>query len=122
MIDPSLVSVALQLNSDGTDTDIITVPTGYKAAVSMLFLSNTNGSTGSVEASWYRSHTDTAVPFLGTKSLSSGDFLRFSSTSVNDVLLMREGDIFSASCGSGDTITAIMTVQLLRDDAPSYLD
>lgn len=25
MIDPSLVSVALQLNSDGTDTDIITV-------------------------------------------------------------------------------------------------
>ena len=122
MIDPSLVSITKTLNTDGSDTTLITVPSGYKAAASLLFLSNTGSSTTTTVASWYRSHTDTTIPFLGDRSLNAGDFLRFSATSVNDVLVMREGDIFSASCDSGDEVTAIMTVQLLRDDSPSYLD
>lgn len=122
MIDPSLVTVAMELNTDGSATTLLTIPSGYKAAVSLLFIANTGGSTGSVAASWYRSHTDTTLPFLGDNSLSAGAFLRFSANSVNDVLVMREGDIFKATADTGDVMTALMTVQLLRDDSPSYLD
>jgi hypothetical protein len=73
----------------GTAQEIFTVPNGYHAIVSMVFITNTAGSTGSYDMSWNHAHdVGHVIRFAYGKSLSSGASDQFS----NGELVMKAGD------------------------------
>lgn len=102
-------SVGVELDGTGgaiVDQTIFTVPTGYRAIVNLFFVSNTGGSTTTVDAKW---HDGTTITFLGGKSLTASEFLQFG----GDVyLVMDEGDYFSASVALNGVINIIVSYEL----------
>lgn len=105
-------SIGVELDASGgaiTDQTIFTVPTGYRAIINLFFLSNTGGSTTTVDAKW---HDGTVITFLGGKSLTAAEFLQFG----GDVyLVMEESDYFTVSVASGGTVNVIISYELERD-------
>lgn len=75
--------------SASTASTLFTVPNGYVAHLSMLFISNTSGSTGSITVYWQHAHDSShKVYILNGKSLNSKDYIQFS----NGVVVMKSGD------------------------------
>ena len=108
-------SIGVNLDASGgaiVDQEVFRVPTGYKAIVTMFFMSNTGGSTTTVGAKW---HDGATVPFLGGKSLGAGDFLQFGGPS-GAYLVMQENDHVDVSVASGGTVGLIMSYELVRQD------
>lgn len=72
-----------------TDTTLFTVPNGYVAHLSMVFVSNTSGSTGSMTFHWEHAHnTLHKIYILNGYSLSSKNYVQFS----NGIVVMQSGD------------------------------
>ena len=92
----------------GTSNTILTVPTGYDACVTYLFISNVGGSTKTVSATW---HDGVSVEFLGGKSVGSNDFLQFGGP-VGAFLIMREGDYMTITPEAGSSFSAIISYDL----------
>lgn len=80
-------SVGKNLTS-GVANTIITVPTGYHAIVTMLFVAST-ATNGSYSATWV--HDGTSFPFQGTKNLNAGSYDSFGGP-YGHFLLMKDGD------------------------------
>ena len=109
-------SLGINLDASGgaiTDQVVYTVPTGYKAIVTMFFMSNVGGSTTTVGAKW---HAGATVPFLGSKSLGAGDFIQFGG-GEGLYMSMHEGDYIAVSVGSGGTCGLILSYHLVRADS-----
>jgi hypothetical protein len=100
--------------TDGEANTLFTVPTGYSAAVSMLFLANAGGSTKSISATW---HNGVTIEFQGDKSVSAGEQLQFGGE-FGYFLIMKEGDYISVTPEADSTFTAIVSFDLERQ-APS---
>ena len=100
-------STGFNLTADTANT-ILTVPTGYDACVSYLFISNVGGSTKTVSASW---HDGVTVDFLGSKGVGANDFLQFGGP-VGAFLIMREGDYMTITPEAGSTFSAIISYDL----------
>ncbi len=95
-----------------TDQVIYTVPTGYKAIVTMFFMSNVGGSTTTIGAKW---HDGATVPFLGSKSLGAGDYVIFGG-GEGLYMAMSEGDYVTVSVASGGKCGLILSYHLVRAD------
>lgn len=109
-------SLGVNLDASGgaiTDQVIYTVPTGYKAIVTMFFLSNVGGSNTTVGAKW---HDGATVPFLGAKNLSSGDYIQFGGGS-GLYMAMAEGDYITVSIDNGGVCGLIISYYLVREDS-----
>lgn len=92
-----------------TDTTLFVVPPGYVAHVSLVFISNTSGSTGSVTFHWEHGHDAShKIYILNSKTISSKDYLQFS----EGLLIMKEGDslIFNPT----NEMNVIVTFDLLQ--------
>jgi len=112
-------SVGVNLDASGgaiTDQEVFRVPVGYKAIVTMFFMSNTGGSTTTVGAKW---HDGSTVPFLGGKSLGAGDYLQFGGPE-GAFLSMNEDDHIDVSVASGGVVGLILSYVLLRQDSQIY--
>ena len=59
----------------GSANTILDVPSGYDAIVTYLFISNTTGSSKSIDARWV--HNSVNIDFLSGKNVGAGDFLEF---------------------------------------------
>ena len=95
--------------SSSTNTTLFTVPNGYVAHLSMLFISNTSGSTGSMTVYWQHAHDSShKVYILNGKSLNSKDYIQFS----NGVVVMKSGD--SLVLNPTQTMDVIATFDLLQ--------
>ena len=92
----------------GTSTTILTVPAGYDACVTYLFISNVGGSTESVSATW---HDGADVTIVVAKSIGSGDFLQFGGL-VGAFLIMREGDYITVEPSAGSTFSVIISYDM----------
>ncbi len=92
------------------DQTIFTVPAGYRAIVSMFFMSNIGGSTTTVGSFW---HDGVNLPFLSGKSLSAGDYLQFGGP-YGAWLSMDEGDHIGVSVSSGGQCAVIISYELER--------
>jgi hypothetical protein len=92
----------------GTSTTILTVPTGYDACVTYLFISNVGGSAKNVSATW---HDGVDVAIVTDKSLGANDFLQFGGP-VGAFLIMREGDYMTVESSSGSTFSVIISYDL----------
>ena len=92
-----------------TETEMLVVPNGYIADLSMLFISNTSGSTGSVTVYWQHAHEAThKVYILNGKSLGSKDYIQFSNGNV----IMKSGD--SLKLEPTQEMNVIVTFDLLQ--------
>ena len=106
-------SVGVSLTGTGSPETIFTVPNGYKAIVTMFFLSNVGGSTTTIGASW---HDGTTVPFLGSKSLGAGDYVQFGG-GEGLYMAMEEGDYITVTVASGGSCGLIISYDLVRMDS-----
>jgi len=94
---------------DSTETEILLVPNGYIADLSMLFISNTSGSTGSITVYWEHGHDAThKVYILNGTSLGSKDYIQFSNGNV----IMKSGD--SLKLTPTQEMNVIVTFDLLQ--------
>lgn len=92
-----------------TETEILVVPNGYIADLSMLFISNTSGSTGSITVYWQHGHDAShKVYILNGTSLNSKDYLQFSNGNV----IMKSGD--SLKLTPTQEMNVIVTFDLLQ--------
>jgi len=94
----------------GSSNTILTAPAGYDAIVSYLFISNTTGSTKSIDAVWNHSGTD--IDFLAAKSLSSKEILTFGGP-TGAFLVMKEGDTLSLTPEAASTFVTIVSFEFV---------
>lgn len=100
----------------GVSNTILTVPTGYHAEVTMLFIANSGGSTKAVSASW---HDGSVINFQGTKSVNAGEYLQFGGP-LGAFLIMTDGDYLTITPEAGSTFTAIVSFLLYPHQATNF--
>jgi hypothetical protein len=89
-------------------TTILTVPSGYVAHWSLLFVSNHGGSTNSCTVYWDKA-TGTDLYIIDGKNISSKDFIQFS----DGILVLQPGDSIKAQIGSTGNFGIACTLDLL---------
>lgn len=92
----------------GAANTVFTVPTGYDAVVTMLFIANVGGSSKTVSATW---HNGADVTFLSGKSISSGEFLQFGGE-TGYFLVLKEGDYITVDPEAASTFSSIISFDL----------
>jgi hypothetical protein len=107
-------SVGKNLTAGEANT-LFTVPIGYSAVVSMLFIANTGNNTKSVSASW---HNGVTIAFQGAKSVNTGEQLQFGGE-FGYFLVMTEGDYLTVTPEASSTFTAIVSFDLERHNPGS---
>ncbi len=82
--------------------DIYTVPAGKQAEWKLLFITNTAGSTISVDVQFYDASATATLQVLNSYSLSSNEFIKIGGNE-HDFINMKAGDIIQAKASSGAT-------------------
>ena len=75
----------------GSANTILTVPAGYDAIITYLFISNTTGSSKNIDARWV--HNSVNIDFLAGKNVGSNEFLEFGGQS-GEFLVAKKNNIF----------------------------
>lgn len=84
----------------GTQYNIYTCPNTCRAEVTMLMVTNSTGSTTTATVSWYDSSRTETVRILGSKSLSSGDYVLLTGAT----LVLEPGDRLDITAGTSGVI------------------
>lgn len=93
----------------GVTTQVLEVPNGYIADVSMTLISNTSGSTGNITFYWQHGHDAShQIYILNAKTLNSKDYIQFS----NGNIVMKSGDTFHFN--PSVEMNVIITFELLK--------
>lgn len=100
----------------GTANTLFTVPTGYEARVTMLFVANAaaSGSDG-YSAQW---HDGATITFQSNKHLTHGTYDQFGGEGA--FLVMTEGDYLTVTPDAGSTFTAIVSFTLIKSDGNKF--
>ena len=114
MYDESYYSIGKNLTA-GVSNTLFTVPTGYEARVTMLFVANGTGSTAGYSASW---HDGSVITFQANKSLGDGQYDQFGGEGA--FLVMTEGDYLTVTPDAGSTFTAIVSFMLVKSDGTKF--
>lgn len=83
--------------------DIYTVPDGKQAEWRLMFITDTAGSTISVDVQFYDASETTTLQVLSSYSLGSNEFLQIGGDYF-EFINMNEGDIIKAKASAGATI------------------
>ena len=104
-------SVGKQLTA-GATTTLFTVPNGYKAEVSLLFISNHSGNNKTITAYWQHAHDiDHKIYIMEDNNLDARNFIQFSNASI----VMQSGDSMVLTCEAGSEMSAIATFDLRKE-------
>ena len=96
----------------GVDNTIFTVPAGYKAEVSLLFISNLDANNKTVSAYWQHAHDIThKIRIIDLYPMSSHSFIQFSDGAV----VMQQGDSMVVTPEAGATQDCIITFDLRKE-------
>lgn len=102
-------------NANVTDTNvtsIVTIPSGYVAHWSLLFIANLGGSTDN--ATVYVDKADgTDLYIIGGTNISSKNYIQFS----DGIIVLQAGDIIKCSTGSAGNMEFVVTFDLLEAPA-----
>lgn len=106
-------SVGKSFASSASPQDIFIVPNGYVAHVSLVYITNTSGNTGTYNISWRHAHGnppvyDHVIRFGYGKSLSSGASDQFS----QGILVMKSLDKMTITAGMA--VDVIVSFDLLQ--------
>jgi hypothetical protein len=114
MYNESHYSIGKNLTA-GVSNTLFTVPTGYEARVTMLFIANGTGSTAGYEATW---HDGEDITFQSNKSLANGEYDQFGGEDA--FLVMEGGDYLTVTPDAGSVFTAIVSFHLVKSDGTKF--
>jgi len=102
------VSVGLNPTAN-TLTTVYTVPTGYYAKFTVMYIHNTGGNTKSITVQWYDSSTATTLDILTSYTLTSKEYLEFNGVAY---IVLEEGDRLQITTEAGSTFSFIATFEV----------
>lgn len=103
--------------TDTTLTTLFTVPNGFHAIVSYVFVANHGGSTNSIDLYWDLSGTPQVYIFDGTNVAGNGK--ETLGNGGGPVFVLHENEAVKCQAGSAGNIEVVMTFDLI--DTPPAL-
>jgi len=103
--------------TSGVSNTIMTVPNGYEARITNVFVTNNTGSTKNFSAAWV--HGGDTYAFASAKSLNSKDFIEYGGE-FGQFLIMDEGDTMTVTPEAGSTFVVIVSFILLKHDGSKF--
>jgi hypothetical protein len=92
-----------------TLTTVYTVPTGYYANFSVMYIHNTGGSTKHITVQWYDASTATTLDILTNYDFTSKQYLQFDG---NAYIVLEEGDRIQITTQSASSFSFIATFEV----------
>ena len=92
-----------------TLTTVYTVPTGYYAKFTVMYIHNTGGSTKHITVQWYDASTATTLDILTAYDLTTKQYLQFDG---NAYIVFEEGDKLQITTQPGSTFSFIATFEV----------
>jgi hypothetical protein len=92
-----------------TLTTVYTVPTGYYAKFTVMYIHNTGGSTKHITVQWYDASSATTLDILTNYDLTSKQYLQFDG---NAYIVLEEGDRIQITTQSASSFSFIATFEV----------
>ena len=92
-----------------TLTTVYTVPTGYYAKFTVMYIHNTGGSTKHITVQWYDASTATTLDILTNYDFTSKAYLQFDG---NAYIVFEEGDRLQITTQSASSFSFIATFEV----------
>jgi hypothetical protein len=92
-----------------TLTTVYTVPTGYYAKFTVMYIHNTGGSTKHITVQWYDASATTTLDILTNYDFTSKQYLQFDG---NAYIVLEEGDKIQITTQSASTFSFIATFEV----------
>ena len=92
-----------------TLTTVYTVPTGYYAKFTVMYIHNTGGNTKHITVQWYDASTTTTLDILTSYTLTSKQYLEFDGSAY---IVLEEGDKIQITTEAGSTFSFIATFEV----------
>ena len=102
------VSVGINPTAN-TLTTVYTVPTGYYAKFTVMYIHNTGGNTKHITVQWYDASTATTLDILTEYNFTSKNYLQFDG---NAYIVLEEGDKIEITTEAGSTFSFIATFEV----------
>jgi hypothetical protein len=92
-----------------TLTTVYTVPTGYYAKFTVMYIHNTGGSTKHITVQWYDASIATTFDILTSYDFTSKQYLQFDG---NAYIVLEEGDRIQITTQSASSFSFIATFEV----------
>ena len=92
-----------------TLTTVYTVPTGYYAKFTVMYIHNTGGNTKTITVQWYDASSATTLDILTSYSFSSKDYLQFDGAAY---IVLEEGDRIQITTEAASSFSFIATFEV----------
>jgi len=92
-----------------TLTTVYTVPTGYYAKFTVMYIHNTGGLTKHITVQWYDASTATTLDILTSYNLTSKEYLEFNGVAY---IVLEEGDRIQLTTQSASSFSFIATFEV----------
>ena len=90
-------------------TTVYTVPTGYYAKFTVMYIHNTGGSTKHITVQWYDASSASTLDILTALDFSSKTYLQFDG---NAYIVLEEGDRIQITTQSASSFSFIATFEV----------
>jgi uncharacterized protein YjlB len=108
-----------KLLTAGAATTLFTVPNGFKAEVSLLFISNHTGNNKTISAYWQHAHDPShQIIIIDGYQLAATEFIKFDGSTI----IMQAGDSIVLTAQAGSAMSAIATFNLYKEAATYAFD
>jgi hypothetical protein len=102
------VSVGINPTAN-TLTTVYTVPTGYYAKFTVMYIHNTGGSTKHITVQWYDASSASTLDILTSYDFTSKQYLQFDG---NAYIVLEEGDRIQITTQSASSFSFIATFEV----------
>jgi hypothetical protein len=102
------VSVGINPTAN-TLTTVYTVPTGYYAKFTVMYIHNTGGSTKHITVQWYDASAATTLDILTNYDFTSKQYLQFDG---NAYIVLEEGDRIQLTTEAASSFSFIATFEV----------
>jgi len=92
-----------------TLTTVYTVPTGYYAKFTVMYIHNTGGSTKHITVQWYDASTAATLDILTSYNLTSKQYLQFDGAAY---IVLEEGDKIQITTEAASSFSFIATFEV----------
>ena len=92
-----------------TLTTVYTVPTGYYAKFTVMYIHNTGGSTKHITVQWNDASAATSYDILTAYDLTSKQYIQFDG---NAYIVLEEGDKIEITTEAGSSFSFIATFEV----------
>jgi hypothetical protein len=92
-----------------TLTTVYTVPTGYYAKFTVMYIHNTGGSTKHITVQWYDASAASTLDILTAYDFNTKEYLQFDG---NAYIVLEEGDRLQITTEAGSSFSFIATFEV----------